>query len=781
MAHAITCTLDTCVLESRLCVKNIPEYVSISRLKDHFSQKGQVTDVKLLRTKCGRSKRVAFVGFRTEGEAQAALKYFHNSYIDSSKINCEVAHPIGDSNIPTTWSRHSKKKQEEVKNSSDAKRLVLFRQKGELKTYKKKSIDRSDPTLEEFLHVMQPRSQSKVWANDTVGHLLNQSGENKANKWVLNRCTSSLPLMRKQENDSTKRSHKLDQDELLSGLDFLKSRVNKEWSESDEDAFEASMEKNSDERTPQAQAESGNLFDNLDSRMNEMPNDKNKLVGESGRLYVHNLPFTVTEDDFTELFQRFGNLSEVHLVRDKDTKMFKGYAFVRYALPDSAIRALEELDNLSFQGRILHVVPANQPKSPEKPLTNVASRSSKTYKEQKAECRKSAEASGDTRAWNSLFMRPDTVVENIAGKHGVSKSDILDPEGNDLAVLSALGETQVIADTKKALVNSGVNVTALEKLMLLNLPYSTSEGDLAEFFGKYGRIDKIILAPTKTLAVVVFLEAGESNAAFKGLSYRFFKGSPLYLERAPRDILSFTTNTANDSKDVDAKRDTVELPERSYEDPDSDESSSLFVKNLNFKTSDECLRAHFSVNLKEGSIRSAKVQRYMRNGKLISQGFGFVEFDSVQTARNMCESLQGSILDGHALKLEISLTKKVEERAKSGGTKLVLKNLAFEATRKDIRKLFSPFGQIKRLGVPRKPAGSGGHRGFAFVEFFTKQEAQDALRALSNTHLYGRHMVMEIAKEDGDLGDLRIRTGDSYIDERNGFQTKSKKRKLLHV
>lgn len=36
----------------------------------------------------------------------------------------------------------------------------------------------------------------------------------------------------------------------------------------------------------------------------------------------------------------------------------------------------------------------------------------------------------------------------------------------------------------------------------------------------------------------------------------------------------------------------------------------------------------------------------------------------------------------------------------------------------------------------------GNHRGFAFVEYVTKQEAQNALKALSSTHLYGRHLVI---------------------------------------
>lgn len=50
------------------------------------------------------------------------------------------------------------------------------------------------------------------------------------------------------------------------------------------------------------------------------------------------------------------------------------------------------------------------------------------------------------------------------------------------------------------------------------------------------------------------------------------------------------------------------------------------------------------------------------------------------------------------------------------------------------------FKQIKSIRLPKK--FDGNHRGFAFVEFLTKKEAQNAFEALQNTHLYGRHMVL---------------------------------------
>ncbi|KAL6951944.1 hypothetical protein U1Q18_046048 [Sarracenia purpurea var. burkii] len=80
------------------------------------------------------------------------------------------------------------------------------------------------------------------------------------------------------------------------------------------------------------------------------------------------------------------------------------------------------------------------------------------------------------------------VVENIARKFGASKSDLFDREADDLAVRIALGETQVIAETKKAIVIAGVNITSLEEfasgktdgvkrsnhvILVKNLPYGS--------------------------------------------------------------------------------------------------------------------------------------------------------------------------------------------------------------------------------------------------------------------------------------------------------------------
>ncbi|XP_048228729.1 multiple RNA-binding domain-containing protein 1 isoform X2 [Ricinus communis] len=839
---------------SRICVKNLPKYVAEDRLREVFSQKGEITDARLMRTKDGKSRQFAFIGFRTELEAEEALKYFNKSYLDTCRITCEIAHKVGDLDIPQPWSKYSKKKEKDV--TETAKRNLSLKGTQDEKKTNKKGTEVDDPQLQEFLQVMQPRAKSKLWANDTLvaptaeKNLKVNQKKAQSKKEGMEKSVVGVDGSNKNSNRDAEKSVNLAHNDIISDTDYFKSRVNKEWSDSesgssdnadndndkDED-YDNEICENSDsiKENPESkeikkidqkrqhgirgvasvEVEEKAPYPNSDGEILDLENpssdlkDENDEFVETGRLFVRNLPYTATEDELEEHFNRFGNISQVHLVVDKYTKRSKGFAYILYALPESAARALEELDNSIFQGRLMHVMPAKQ-KNPDK-VDDPSRHGSKTFKQHWEEERKASEVNGNTRAWNTLFMRPDTVVENIARRHGVNKSDLLDREADDLAVRIALGESQVIAETKNALTGAGVNILSLEEfaagktdgmkrsnhvLLVKNLPYGSSEGELSQMFGKFGSLDKIILPPTKTLALVVFLEPSEARAAFKGLAYKRYKDAPLYLEWAPSDVLnqSLTSKSSEDGNNAvgehDAKRVMLEQSVEGLSeldiDPDRIESRSLFVKNLNFKTSDESLKKHFSEHMKEGKILSVRIKKHLKNGKNVSMGFGFIEFDAVETATNVCTDLQGIVLDGHALILQLCHAKKDEQVRKNvekdkSSTKLLVRNVAFEATEKDLRQLFSPFGQIKRLRLPVK---FGNHRGFAFVEYVTKQEAQNALQALSSTHLYGRHLVLERAKEGESLEELRARTAAHFSDELSGMHNPakvSKKRKNMAV
>ncbi|KAL8138053.1 hypothetical protein V2J09_004054, partial [Rumex salicifolius] len=824
---------------SRICVKQLPLKAKEDELRNFFSQKGEVTDVKIIRTNDGKSRQFGFIGYRTSQEAEEAIRYFNKSFMGASRIFCETAHKVGDSNIPRPWSKHSKEKQEKLtKEVKEVDGGQDSTNKGPNNNANKKEITSNDPKLEEFLQVMQPRSKSKLWADDTlVAHSVDKNSKITENLSLADKVESKL--MKVGPKKSSQKDRVLEEEALedssnhtrdeISDADYFKSRVKTDWSDSesdDEDTAnendDSSVEEHRNKKgygkmeTEEHESIDGNIekaghFDDNDREFadsgNPSMNDSNEESLDSGRLFVRNLPYTTTEDELQELFIRFGDVAEVHLVVDKETKRSKGFAYVLYRVPEAASRALEELDHSDFQGRVLHILPSKS-KPSQNPATSFSTENAKTFKQKREEKRKASDAGGDKRSWNTLFIRSDTVAENIARKYGVSKSELYDIEASDLAVRMAAGETEIISETKKALASAGVNVASLEDfasgkteglkrsnyvLLVKNLPYNTNEAELMEMFGRYGGLDKVILPPTRTMALVVFLESGEARKAFSKLAYKRYKAVPLYLEWAPSNILNPETVSRNDEKNYavvgenEAKKVLLqeEVGMGSDEiDTDKIESHSLFVKNLNFKTTEESLRKHVTKNIKDEKVISVRIQKHLKKGKNVSKGFGFIEFDSAETTANACKDLQGSVLDSHALILEhcrpkrnAKVDKKVENDLSS--TKLIVRNVAFEASEKELRQLFSLYGQVKSLRLPKK---FGNHRGFAFVEYSTKQETEKALQSLSSSHFYGRHLVLERAKEAESLEELRVKTALNFSDERGGSNIpgrESKRRKLM--
>lgn len=118
--------------------------------------------------------------------------------------------------------------------------------------------------------------------------------------------------------------------------------------------------------------------------------------------------------------------------------------------------------------------------------------------------------------------------------------------------------------------------------------------------------------------------------------------------------------------------------------------------------------------------------------------------------------MDGYKLEGHELLIRMSHRavdaaeeRRREDQAKKAAgkrTKIIIKNLPFEASRKDVRSLFGAYGQLRSVRVPKKFDSST--RGFAFAEFVTAREAENAMDALRDTHLLGRRLVLEFAAED---------------------------------
>jgi RNA recognition motif-containing protein len=73
------------------------------------------------------------------------------------------------------------------------------------------------------------------------------------------------------------------------------------------------------------------------------------------RLFVGNLSYQTMENDLQDYFAQAGVVSSVNLMLDKFTGKSRGFAFVEYADPADATKAVEMFHGKEFQGRALTV------------------------------------------------------------------------------------------------------------------------------------------------------------------------------------------------------------------------------------------------------------------------------------------------------------------------------------------------------------------------------------------------------------------------------------------
>ena len=78
------------------------------------------------------------------------------------------------------------------------------------------------------------------------------------------------------------------------------------------------------------------------------------------KLYVGNIPFTTTEDELTQLFERHGTVQSVNVITDRETGRPRGFAFVEMESDQAAQAAQRALDGSQLGGRSLRVNEAQE-------------------------------------------------------------------------------------------------------------------------------------------------------------------------------------------------------------------------------------------------------------------------------------------------------------------------------------------------------------------------------------------------------------------------------------
>uniref|UniRef100_A0A8C9F6J3 RNA binding motif protein 19 n=1 Tax=Pavo cristatus TaxID=9049 RepID=A0A8C9F6J3_PAVCR len=795
---------------SRLIVKNLPNGMKEDRFRKLFAAFGTLTDCCLKFTKDGKFRKFGFIGYKSEDEAQAALSHFNRSFIDTSRVTVELCKSFGDPSKPKAWSKHSQKVPALEKQPE--KPMTIAAPASTKKDKKKKNPSENlkeleeDKTFQEFLVVHQKRSQVATWANDTLAEEPKKE-KSKPVADYLNFDSDESEDLSEEEKDGTKKQQekKAAMREDLSDMDYLKSKVVRDSSsysssgtEEETDSEEVEEEsKNEDsgltenigthtekrrkskpqeaeQETPAEKKKKGSMLEvelnyasitlragaswdsmcgryvevsrcentpkeTVTAKTDDQPwqrmkrdDEEEEDLSESGRLFVRNLPFTSTEEDLEKIFSKYGPLSEIHFPIDRLTKKPKGFAFITYMIPEHAVKAYAEMDGQVFQGRMMHLLPSTIKKEK---IEDIDAEESSSYKKQKEAKDKANSASSHN--WNTLFVGTNAVADAIAQKYNASKSQVLDHESKDsVAVRVALGETELVQEIRRFLIENGVRLDSFSQaagersktvILVKNLPATTSTAELEAIFGKHGSLGRVLLPTGGITAIVEFLEPTEAKQAFTKLAY-----SKVSVARGCATAWRMLAN--------------CEAAE---------------------KISDKGCLNSLQTFSKVGAVKSCTISKKKdKAGALLSMGFGFVEYKKPESAQKALRRLQVMHLtcpfcspDRPAVKS----SRKKQTVKKQKTSKILVRNIPFQATVREIRELFSTFGELKTVRLPKKMAGTGSHRGFGFVDFLTKQDAKKAFNALCHsTHLYGRRLVLEWADTEETVEALRRRTADHF-------------------
>ncbi|KAJ2767543.1 Multiple RNA-binding domain-containing protein 1, partial [Coemansia nantahalensis] len=340
---------------SRIIVKNLPRHFTEQRFRSHFASKGEVTDVKLVYTKAGKFRRFGYIGYRTDEDAEAAQAYFNGTFIDTSRVEVEIAKPQGDASLPRAWSVYTEgtslyNKTHEIKDVKQAAHGKPQQQQQQQRTTQTAIRTlynellrgkQDDPRFKEFLQIMAPRAKNRTWTNDDYSSwhtdelaAINGAVAARREQIESTAADSKTDAGEVEEEDANAEAPPAEQpasSAALSDMEWLRMHMSAKIDDGDDADGDAAAAATADKPVAEKAAPEKAAVA-PPSKADQKPDPAEAVaaaiaqIEETGRLFVRNLPYMATEDDLRSAFEKFGPLSEVHMPISKDTKRPKGFA-----------------------------------------------------------------------------------------------------------------------------------------------------------------------------------------------------------------------------------------------------------------------------------------------------------------------------------------------------------------------------------------------------------------------------------------------------------------------
>jgi len=85
------------------------------------------------------------------------------------------------------------------------------------------------------------------------------------------------------------------------------------------------------------------------------------------KLYVGNLPFSISDNKLKELFSEFGDVEEATVIKDRFSDRSKGFGFVTFNDDENAKKAISGMNDKEIEGRKLRVSESKPREESERP------------------------------------------------------------------------------------------------------------------------------------------------------------------------------------------------------------------------------------------------------------------------------------------------------------------------------------------------------------------------------------------------------------------------------